>query len=119
MAAGTSTSPTARPARRGLATRLSRCTDLDALVATTVQGVADLLGFGHSLLLLLDEDGRRLYTIASHGYPDEGVGSRSTVGDGIIGMAADARRTDPGRQRAPDGEVRHERAARVRERVAA
>jgi adenylate cyclase len=77
------------PERLGeLTARLSRCTDLDAIVSTTVNGIAELLEIEHSLLLLLDEQGRRLYTIASHGYPVEGVGSEVAVGDGIIGMAA-------------------------------
>jgi adenylate cyclase len=78
------------PERLGeLTARLSRCTDLDAIVSTTVNGIAELLGIEHSLLLLLDEHGRRLYTIASHGYPAEGVGSEVAVGDGIIGRAAE------------------------------
>jgi adenylate cyclase len=68
--------------------RLSRCTDLDALVGTTVDGLAELLGYEHCLLLLLDETGTRLFTIASHGYSAEGVGSEVVVGEGIIGMAA-------------------------------
>jgi predicted pyridoxine 5'-phosphate oxidase superfamily flavin-nucleotide-binding protein len=68
--------------------RLSRCADLDTLVGTTVDGLADLFGFEHSLLLLLDEDGKRLYTIASHGFDAEGVGSEVAVGEGIVGMAA-------------------------------
>jgi adenylate cyclase len=71
-----------------LSARLGRCTDLDALVGTTVQGLSDLLGFEHSLLLLLDEDGTHLYTIASHGFEAEGVGSEVIVGEGIIGMVA-------------------------------
>src|SRR5439155_2733250 len=71
-----------------LTARLSRCPDLDTLVGTTVDGLAELFGFQHSLLLLLDEQGRQLYTIASHGYEAEGVGSEVTVGEGIIGMAA-------------------------------
>jgi adenylate cyclase len=71
-----------------LTARLSRCPDLDAIVTTTVDGLAELLGIGHSLLMLLDEPGQRLYTIASHGYPAEGVGSEVAVGDGIVGMVA-------------------------------
>jgi predicted pyridoxine 5'-phosphate oxidase superfamily flavin-nucleotide-binding protein len=71
-----------------LSARLSRCPDLDTTVGVAVRGLADLFGYEHSLLLLLDEDGQRLYTIASHGYPAEGVGSEVVVGEGIIGMAA-------------------------------
>jgi hypothetical protein len=71
-----------------LTTRISRCADLDTIVTTTVNGLADVLGYGHSSLLLLDEEGRHLYTIASHGYDAEGVGSEILVGEGIIGMAA-------------------------------
>jgi hypothetical protein len=37
---------------------------------------------------LLDEDGQRLYTIASHGYAVAGIGSEVRVGEGVIGMAA-------------------------------
>jgi predicted pyridoxine 5'-phosphate oxidase superfamily flavin-nucleotide-binding protein len=78
------------PERLGeLTARLSRCTDLDAIVSTTVNGIAELLDVGHSILLLLDEQGQRLYTIASHGYPAEGVGSEVAVGEGIIGIAAE------------------------------
>jgi adenylate cyclase len=78
------------PERLGeLTARLSRCTDLDAIVSTTVNGIAELLDIDHSILLLLDEHGQRLYTIASHGYPVEGVGSEVAVGDGMIGLAAE------------------------------
>ncbi len=72
-----------------LAARLSRCTDLDSIVGTTVDGLADLLGYPHSLLMLLDESNERLFTIASHGYPAQGVGSEVVVGEGLIGMAAE------------------------------
>jgi adenylate cyclase len=72
-----------------LCAQLARCSDLDTLVRVTVDGLARLLGHEHSMLLLLDEDGARLFTIASHGYEAEGVGSEVTVGDGVIGMAAE------------------------------
>lgn len=68
---------------------LSRSPDLDALVSATVDGLARLLGYETSILLLLDETGRRLFTIASHGFADEGVGSEVEVGDGIVGLAAE------------------------------
>jgi predicted pyridoxine 5'-phosphate oxidase superfamily flavin-nucleotide-binding protein len=71
-----------------LSARLSRCPDLDTTVSVAVRGLADLFGYEHSLLLLLDEGGKQLYTIASHGYPAEGIGSEVVVGEGIIGMAA-------------------------------
>jgi len=58
-----------------LCARISRCRDLDTLVRVTVAGLAD-------------ESGRALFTLASHGYETEGVGSEVAVGDGIVGMAA-------------------------------
>ncbi|MET0727503.1 MAG: GAF domain-containing protein [Acidimicrobiales bacterium] len=83
--------PVSQPHTEALATlaaRLARCADLDTLVSTTVDSLHELLGYDHSLLLLLDEDGRRLYTIASRGYDDEGVGSEVVVGEGLIGLVA-------------------------------
>jgi len=71
-----------------LTTRLSRCPDLDTVLSTTVAALDELFGYAHSLVLLLDDDGRRLFTIASHGYEAEGIGSEVQVGEGVIGMAA-------------------------------
>jgi hypothetical protein len=71
-----------------LSSRLGRCPDLDTLVGAAVDGLAELFGHRNSMLLLLDEDGTRLYTIASRGYETEGVGSEVVVGEGLIGMAA-------------------------------
>jgi predicted pyridoxine 5'-phosphate oxidase superfamily flavin-nucleotide-binding protein len=72
-----------------LAARLSRCGDLDSIVGSSVDGLSELLGYDHSLLLLLDESGTRLFTIASHGYPTQGVGSEVAIGEGLIGVAAE------------------------------
>jgi adenylate cyclase len=71
-----------------LSERLSRCPDLDTLVSAALAGLAEWFGYEHALLLLVDEGGTRLYTIASHGYATEGVGSEVRFGEGIVGMAA-------------------------------
>jgi adenylate cyclase len=78
--------PTAKLA--DLSGRLSRCPDLDTLVGATLAGMAELFGYEHSLLLLVDEAGTGLYTIASHGYPAAGIGSEVRLGEGVLGMAA-------------------------------
>jgi adenylate cyclase len=72
-----------------LAARLGRAPDLDALVGSTVSGLAELLGYEHSMLALRDEVTGDLYVIASHGYASEGVGSELAVGQGPIGLAAE------------------------------
>jgi adenylate cyclase len=71
-----------------LGVRIGRCPDLDGLVDTATRGLCEVLGYDHAVLLLLDERGERLYTIASHGYEAEGVGSEVTLGEGVIGTAA-------------------------------
>lgn len=71
-----------------LSARISRCSDLDTLVRVTVDGLAELLGYEHTSLLLLDEAGERLFTIASRGFDAEGVGSEVALGDGVVGLAA-------------------------------
>jgi len=71
-----------------LTTRLSRAGDLDALVSMALAGLADLFGYEHSLLLLLDAEGERLFTIGSHGYDAQGVGSEVRTGEGVVGMCA-------------------------------
>jgi hypothetical protein len=71
-----------------LTTRLGRCPDLDTLLSATVDGLDERFGYAHTLVLLLDENGERLYTVASRGYPSEGIGSEVRVGEGVVGMAA-------------------------------
>ncbi len=71
-----------------LCARLSRCSDLDTLVRVLLGGLDELLGFDHSILLLVDESGDRLFTIGSHGYEREGVGAEIEFGDGIAGLTA-------------------------------
>jgi adenylate cyclase len=71
-----------------LTEQLGRCGDLDEVLTVSLEGLAGLFGFDHSMLLMLDETGTTLYTIASRGYERAGIGSEISVGVGIIGMVA-------------------------------
>jgi adenylate cyclase len=68
--------------------RLGRCGDLDTVIGVSLAALDELFGYSHSLLLMLDEAGDGLYTIASHGYEPAGVGSEVGLGQGVIGMVA-------------------------------
>jgi hypothetical protein len=45
-------------------------------------------GIEHCMALMLDADTERLYTLASRGYVNSGVGSEVALGEGVIGVAA-------------------------------
>jgi adenylate cyclase len=72
--------------------QLGRCTDLDDVVTLSLDALGGLCGFEHSLLMVLDEPSSSLYTIASRGYDQAGIGSEIRVGEGVIGKVAAARR---------------------------
>jgi predicted pyridoxine 5'-phosphate oxidase superfamily flavin-nucleotide-binding protein len=72
-----------------LARRIGRAGDLDTLVETALEGLDRLLGYRHTLLMLLDEEGTRLYTIGSRGFDTQGVGAEVPLGQGQIGSAAE------------------------------
>ncbi len=71
--------------------RLSAATDLASLLDATLSGLEDFLGVRHSMVLMLDAAGSRLYTIASRGYTLSGVGSEIAIGCGVIGVSASER----------------------------
>jgi adenylate cyclase len=71
-----------------LTSRLGRSVDLNTLVGVALDGIAELFGFTHSVLMLPDESAARLYTIASRGYSAEGVGSEIPMGQDLVGMVA-------------------------------
>ena len=72
-----------------LATCVARAGDLDMLVEVTLAALDRLLGYRHTVLLLLDESGTRLYTIGSHGFDTQGIGAEVSLGAGQIGLAAE------------------------------
>lgn len=68
--------------------RLSACTDLEGLLDTTIAVLREHFDVRHAMVLMLDAAEGRLYTVASGGYAESGVGSEIRVGQGIIGVAA-------------------------------
>jgi GAF domain-containing protein len=70
---------------------LVSCTDLAHLLDVALTGLDRHWQIRHAMLLMLDPDGRRLYTVASRGYTESGVGSEVRLGEGIVGVAASAR----------------------------
>src|SRR6478736_205781 len=68
--------------------RLRHATDLDGLLSTLLDALRDELSFEHAMLLLPDETGKRLVSLASRGYGETGIGAEVLVGDGLIGTVA-------------------------------
>jgi adenylate cyclase len=75
-------------ALRSCSERLNRCADLGRLLDELLACLDEVFGIGHSMLLVPDGAGTRLYTVASRGYPSSGVGSEIPLGCGVIGVAA-------------------------------
>lgn len=78
---------------RELSRQLAGADDLSRALDMTLDGLVDILGVEQAMALCTDESGRWLYTVASRGYPQSGVGSEIMVGDGVIGAAARYRST--------------------------
>lgn len=82
------TGPNPLSALRACAERVSACGELDLLFDEALASLEAAFGVRHSMLLLLDESGGKLYTVASRGYAESGVGSEIALGCGVIGVSA-------------------------------
>ncbi len=67
---------------------LAQAADLDQLIDETLSSLERHCDIHHAMLLMFDEPGKRLYTVASRGYEVSGVGSEIAMGDGIVGVCA-------------------------------
>ncbi|HVL04018.1 MAG TPA: GAF domain-containing protein, partial [Acidimicrobiales bacterium] len=71
-----------------MCSRVAGTTGVEEVVDVALLGLEELLGHGHSLLLVHEVESHRLVTLASRGYESGGIGSEVVVGEGVIGMAA-------------------------------
>ncbi|WP_198962792.1 GAF domain-containing protein [Mangrovitalea sediminis] len=91
---GATVAAPARP-RNGLSTvrrlslRIANCTDLSSLLDQTLADLEDDLDIHYSMVLMLDQQAQKLFTVASRGYQASGVGSEIPLGCGVIGVAAE------------------------------
>jgi hypothetical protein len=72
--------------------RIGAANNMDELFSITMQALAEEFGFVHTSLLLVNESGDRLYTVASYGFEEEGIGSEVCFGEGLVGIAAERNR---------------------------
>lgn len=75
-------------ALRSASERMRGCTDLDGLFFEALACLKVHFDIRNAMLLMLDGSAGRLYTVASYGYEQSGVGSEIAVGEGVIGVAA-------------------------------
>jgi hypothetical protein len=74
-----------------LSGRMTGAGTLNELLESILSGIKEFFGFSHSMILLAGDKPNTLITIASRGYPQGGVGAEVQFGEGIIGVAAEAR----------------------------
>ena len=79
-------------ALQDLSQRIHRADSLERLLDSILEGIEESFGFNHSMVLLPAAEEGALVTIASRGYPETGIGAEVRIGEGIVGMVAEARK---------------------------
>jgi uncharacterized protein YigA (DUF484 family) len=73
--------------------RLAEADDMEEVLDTALAAVDDLFEHPHAFIMLVDESGEGLYTVASCGFDDSGTGSEVKMGEGLVGVAAAQRQS--------------------------
>ena len=71
-----------------IAVEVSSSHNLDQILQIVLDILDQMLGFKHSMILLLDETDNILSVVASHGYDEIGIGAKVPMGVGVIGTVA-------------------------------
>ncbi|MBP6879125.1 MAG: GAF domain-containing protein [Phenylobacterium sp.] len=71
-----------------VAAAIAAQSDAELMIDAAIHGLESAFGFANAMLLMLDDEGGRLTTLASCGYAHRGAGSEVLLGDGAIGIAA-------------------------------
>src|SRR5687768_3312914 len=79
-------------ALQDLSDRIHRADSLERLLDSILEGLEESFGFGHAMMALPSEEEGVLAVIASRGYPEGGAGAEVRIGEGIIGVVAEARK---------------------------
>ncbi len=84
--------PPAQPSRmtalRSSAARLAAAQDLESLLGGILDCMEKDFDIAHTMVLMADTAGRKLYTLATRGYDRSGIGSEIPMGEGVIGVCA-------------------------------
>ncbi len=79
-------------ALQDMSDRIQRADSLERLLDSILEGLEESFGFAHSMILLPSHEEGVFVTIASRGYPENGAGAEARIGEGIIGVVAEARK---------------------------
>jgi hypothetical protein len=79
-------------ALQDLSVRIHQADTLEGLLDSILAGLDEIFGFHHAMILVPAEEPGVLVMLASRGYPENGVGAEARIGEGIIGVVAEARK---------------------------
>lgn len=80
--------PSLLPGLRSITAGINNSKDISRLLDVTIDGLKRYFHIEQVMILLADETGSVLYTLASSGYATSGIGAETLLGCGIIGISA-------------------------------